>query len=53
MSYFWLSYMGYESAATNEVLHQYSLNGKTIIPFNTNAGYSVGSGFQTVKELCP
>lgn len=34
-------------------LHQYNLNGKTIIPFNTNAGYGVGSGFQTVKELCP
>lgn len=27
--------------------------GKTIIPFNTHAGYGVGSGFQTVKELCP
>lgn len=34
-------------------LHQYDLSGKTIIPFNTNAGYGVGSGFQTVKELCP
>ena len=34
-------------------LHQYNLNGKTLIPFNTNAGYGVGSGFQTVKELCP
>lgn len=34
-------------------LHQYNLVGKTIIPFNTNAGYGVGSGFQTVKELCP
>jgi len=34
-------------------LHQYSLSGKTVIPFNTNAGYGVGSGFQTVKELCP
>jgi hypothetical protein len=33
-------------------LHQYDLSGKTIIPFNTNAGYGVGSGFQTVKELC-
>ena len=33
-------------------LHQYNLKGKTIIPFNTNAGYGVGSGFQTVKELC-
>lgn len=34
-------------------LHQYDLTGKTIIPFNTNAGYGVGTGFQTAKELCP
>lgn len=34
-------------------LHQYDLGGKTVIPFNTNAGYGVGSGFETVKELCP
>ena len=34
-------------------LHEYNLSGKTVIPFNTNAGYGVGSGFQTVKELCP
>jgi len=34
-------------------LHQYDLSGKTVIPFNTNAGYGVGNGFQTVKELCP
>ena len=34
-------------------LHQYNLSGKTVIPFNTNAGYGVGSGFQTVKKLCP
>ena len=34
-------------------LHQYNLTGKTVIPFNTNAGYGAGSGFQTVKELCP
>ena len=33
-------------------LHQYDLGGKTVIPFNTNAGYGVGSGFQTVEELC-
>lgn len=33
-------------------LHQYNLSGKTVVPFNTNAGYGVGSGFQTVKELC-
>lgn len=34
-------------------LKQYDLSGKTIIPFNTNAGYGVGSGFETVVELCP
>lgn len=28
------------------------LNGKTVIPFNTNAGYGVGSSFDKVKELC-
>ena len=33
-------------------LHQYNLSGKTVIPFNTNAGYGVGSGFETVTELC-
>lgn len=34
-------------------LSEYNLSGKTVIPFNTNAGYGVGSGFQTVKEFCP
>jgi flavodoxin len=34
-------------------LRQYSLRGKTVIPFNTNDGYGTGSSFQTVKELCP
>ena len=34
-------------------LRQYDLSGKTVVPFNTNAGYGVGSGFQTVKDLCP
>ena len=29
------------------------MKGKTIIPFNTNGGYGVGSSFETVKELCP
>lgn len=33
-------------------LKQYNLEGKTLIPFNTNAGYGIGSSFQTVKELC-
>ncbi|PZV82192.1 flavodoxin [Algoriphagus aquaeductus] len=30
-----------------------NLSGKTVIPFNTNAGYGVGSSFKTVKKLCP
>jgi flavodoxin len=34
-------------------LHQFDLSGNTVIPFNTNAGYGVGSGFQTIRELCP
>jgi flavodoxin len=34
-------------------LRQYDLSDKTVIPFNTNAGYGVGSGFETLKELCP
>jgi flavodoxin len=34
-------------------LHRYNFSGKTVIPFNTNAGYGVGNGFQTVKEFCP
>lgn len=34
-------------------LKQYKFAGKTIVPFNTNAGYGVGSSFQTIKELCP
>ncbi|WP_316784547.1 flavodoxin [Pedobacter frigiditerrae] len=34
-------------------LKQYNFSGKTIIPFNTNAGYGVGSGFETVKQLSP
>lgn len=34
-------------------LKQYDLSGKIIVPFNTNAGYGIGSSFQTIKELCP
>jgi flavodoxin len=34
-------------------LHQYNWKGKTVIPFNTNGGYGVGSSFETVEELCP
>ncbi|MBX0291003.1 flavodoxin [Hymenobacter sp. HSC-4F20] len=34
-------------------LKQYDLSGKTIVPFNTNAGYGVGSSLETVKALTP
>jgi flavodoxin len=34
-------------------LHQYDLSGKTVIPFNTNAGYGIGSSFETVEKSCP
>ncbi len=34
-------------------LKQYNLTGKTVIPFNTNAGYGIGSSFETLKKLCP
>jgi flavodoxin len=34
-------------------LRQYSLKGKTVIPFNTNGGYGEGSSFQTIRGLCP
>lgn len=34
-------------------LKHYDLSGKTIVPFNTNGGYGIGSSFSTVKELCP
>jgi len=34
-------------------LKQYDLSGKTIIPFNTNGSYGIGSTFETVRQLCP
>lgn len=34
-------------------LSSHNLEEKTIIPFNTNAGYGIGSTFQTVKDLAP
>lgn len=33
-------------------LKDYDLRGKTVIPFNTNAGYGVGSSFRQGKSLC-
>lgn len=34
-------------------LRQYDFGGKTIVPFNSNGGYGIGSTFDTVKQLCP
>ncbi len=34
-------------------LRQYDLSEKTVIPFNTNGGYGIGSSFDSVKGLCP
>jgi flavodoxin len=34
-------------------LKQNDLSGKTVIPFNSNAGYGIGSTFDTVKEMAP
>jgi flavodoxin len=33
-------------------LSNYNLRGKTVIPFNTNAGYGIGTSFDQVKSLC-
>ena len=33
-------------------LNENNLRGKTVIPFNTHAGFGVGSGFRQIKELC-
>jgi flavodoxin len=33
-------------------LRQYDFSGKTIVPFNTNGGYGVGSSFDTINEMC-
>lgn len=35
-----------------DFLHQYDLNGKTVIPFKTRGGYGTGSSFEQVSELC-
>lgn len=34
-------------------LSQNNFKGKTVIPFNTNAGYGIGSSFETVRKLAP
>ena len=33
-------------------LHDHDLGGITVIPFNTNGGYGVGSSFRTVEKMC-
>ena len=33
-------------------LSSHDLKGKTVVPFNTNGGYGIGSCIQTIKELC-
>lgn len=34
-------------------LKGYDLRGKTLVPFNTNAGYGMGSCLATIRELAP
>lgn len=33
-------------------LREYDLSGKTVVPFNTHAGYGDGSAFESVRALC-
>lgn len=33
-------------------LDEYNLSGKTVIPFNTNGGYGVGSSFEDIEARC-
>ncbi len=33
-------------------LRTHDLRGKTVVPFNTHAGYGVGRSLQTVRDLC-
>ncbi len=33
-------------------LASHDLKGKTVAPFNTHAGYGVGSGFEEINRLC-
>ena len=34
-------------------LTEYNLDGKMVVPFNTNAGYGLGSSIDKIEELCP
>ena len=35
------------------LLDKYNFSNKTIIPFNTNAGYGIGDSFETIKRMAP
>lgn len=35
------------------LLNKYDFSNKTIIPFNTNAGYGIGDSFETIKRMAP
>ncbi|TCP95981.1 flavodoxin-like protein [Cricetibacter osteomyelitidis] len=37
-------------APVRSFLRRHNLNGKTLLPLNTNAGYGVGSGFEEIKQ---
>lgn len=34
-------------------LNQYDLSGKTVVAFNANGGYGIGTSFEEVQKLCP
>lgn len=52
-------YLGYPTWAMDiprpiaSFLSGYDFKGKTIVPFNTNGGYGLGSTVASIKELCP
>jgi len=33
-------------------LDEYNLSGKTVIPFNTNGGYGIGTSFNDIRDRC-
>lgn len=34
-------------------LNENKFKGKTLVPFNTNAGYGLGNGIDKIREMCP
>ncbi|MFX3616330.1 MAG: flavodoxin [Sporolactobacillus sp.] len=52
-------YLGYPTWAMDiprpiaSFLSEYNLREKTIIPFNTNGGYGLGSTVSSIRKLCP